>query len=185
MPRERRFDLPALAIDPAMTRALRLRSESSDHLSPIAGPRPFAALAPAVERDDGGPDAEGVPTVAVVGFAVECGIGQDPIPRDHQGRLGHDRAELRGVVGRAGGDGCPGEEVAGRVDGDGELGPESRGVLAARPFEEVARGVAALQAGAVDGGGRRRADQAAIRCGRSGAGEEADDLPFFKSRFSA
>ena len=64
---------------------------------------PLPALPAAVERDDGGPDPEVLPAVPVVLLAVERGVGQHPVPGDDQGRLGHDRAELRGVVGRAGG----------------------------------------------------------------------------------
>jgi hypothetical protein len=45
--------------------------------------------------------------------------------------------------------------------------------------------VTALQARAVDGSRRRVADQAAVGCGRGGTEEEADDLPFFSSRWAA
>jgi hypothetical protein len=58
-------------------------------------------------------------------------------------------------------------------------------VAAPGALEEVSRGVTALKARAIDGDRRRFADQAAIDCGRGGTVEEADDLPFFSSRWAA
>src|SRR5262249_47414415 len=108
-----------------------------------------------------------------------------PVVADRQRRLGHRRAELRRVVGRAEADGGPGEEVAAGVADDGQLGPQPGVVPAAGPLEEVARGVSALQAGGVDGGGRLLPDQAAAACARGGLVEEEDELPFFSSRLAA
>jgi hypothetical protein len=121
----------------------------------------------------------------VVGLGIERGVGQHPVPGDDQGRLGHHRGELRGVVGRAGADTRPGEEVAGGIDRDRELGPQAGGVLLAGPLEEVPGGVPALQPGAIDRGGRLVADQAAVGCGRGGAVEEDDGLPLLSSRAAA
>jgi hypothetical protein len=58
-------------------------------------------------------------------------------------------------------------------------------VLAAGPLEEVLRGVAALQAGGVNGRLGLGADQAALLGARGGLEEEEDDLPFFSSRLAA
>jgi hypothetical protein len=185
VPAERGLGLPPLAVHPAVARPPRLLPEPLDHLPPVRGLGPLPAPPAAVERDHGGPHPEVLPAVPVVGLAVERRVGQDPVPGDGQGRLGHRRAELRGVVGRAGADGRPGEEVAGGVAGDRQLGPEPGGVLPPGPLEVVPRRVPALQPGAVDRGRRLRADQAAVSCGRSGAQEEADDLPFFSSRPAA
>jgi hypothetical protein len=166
------LDLPPLAIHPAMPTALRLLAEPLDHLA-------------AVERDDGGPHPEILAGVTVVFFGVERGVGQHPVPVQDRGRLGQHRAELRGVVGGAGRDRRPDQEVAAGIASDGELGPQAGRVLATGTFEEVARGVAALQTRTVDRGGRLRADPATLGCGRGGADEEAQDLPFFSSREAA
>lgn len=168
-----------------MAGSLRLLPEPLDHLPSELGLRPLPALTAAVERDDGGPHPEFRPGVPVVLLGIERGVRQDPVPGRHQRGLGHDRAELRGVVGRAGGDGRPGEEVAGSVTRDGQLGPQPGRVLLAGPLEEVAGRVAALQAGAINGDRRLVADQAAVGCGRGGADEEDDDLPFLSSRPAA
>jgi hypothetical protein len=119
----------------------------------------------------------------VVGLAVERSVGEHPIPVDGQGGLGHDRAELGGVVGRAGGHGGPGQEVAVGITGDGELGPGD--VLGPRPAGEVPGRVPALQPGGIDRCRRLVRDQPAVGCGRGGAEEEDDELPFFKSRWLA
>jgi len=185
VPREGRFGLPPLAVHPAVARALRLLLEPPDHLPAELGLGPLPASAPAVQWDHGGPHPEVLPAVPVVFLGVERGVGQHPVPGDDQRRLGQGRAELRGVVGRAGGDGRTGEEVAASVARDGELGPQARRVLASGPLEEVPRRVPALQPGAIDGGGRPLADQAAVGCGRGGADEEDDGLPFLSSREAA
>jgi hypothetical protein len=90
----------------------------------------------------------------VVVLGVEGGIGQHAIPGDHEGGLGQHRAKLWRVVGRTCGDGRPGEEVAVGVAGDGELRPKTGGMLPPGPLEEVARGVTAFQARAIDRSGR-------------------------------
>jgi hypothetical protein len=185
VPAERGLGLPPLAVHPPVPAPLRLLAEPLDHLPPVLGLGPLAAPVAAVERDDGGPHPEVLPAVPVVLLGIERGVGQHPVPGDGQRRLGHDGLELRGVVGRAGRDAGPGEEVAVRIDGDGDLGPQPRGVLAAGSLEEVAGGVAALQPGGIDSRGRPVADQAAVGCGRGGAVEEDDELPFLSSRFWA
>jgi hypothetical protein len=121
----------------------------------------------------------------VVVLAVEGGVGQHPVPGHPQRRLGHGRAELGGVIGRAEADGGCGEEVALGVADGGELGPGRGAVLAAGALEEVAGGVAALQAGGVDGRRGLLADQAALLGARGGLEEEQDELPFFTSRLWA
>ena len=121
----------------------------------------------------------------MVSFTVESRIGQHAVPVHSQGRLSHDWTELRRIVGRAGSHCGPGDEVTGRIDRDCELGPEPRGVATPGSLEEVTRSMTAFEAGAVDGRGRCWADQAAVGCGRGGTVEEADDLPFFRSRLAA
>src|SRR5207248_1205117 len=66
-----------------------------------------------------------------------------------------------------------------------------RRFLVLGPFRPCARrlrgmtGGPAAQSRAAGVGGRLRADQAAVNCGRGGAPEEADDPPFFSSREAA
>jgi hypothetical protein len=94
----------------------------------------------------------------VVVLGVEGSIGQHAIPGDHEGGLGQHRAKLWRVVGRTCGDGRPGEEVAVGVAGNGELRPKTGGVLPPGPLKEIARGVTAFQARAIDRSGRCGAD---------------------------
>src|SRR5262245_14481562 len=138
VPAERGLRLPPLAVDPAVPAARGLLAEALDHLPPVLRLGPLPAAAAAVQGDHGGPYPEILPGIPMVVLGIERGVGQDPGPRENEGRLGHDRAELGGVVTRAGGDGGPGQEVALGVARDGELGPEAGRVLLAGPLEEVA-----------------------------------------------
>lgn len=185
MPAERGLRLPSLAEHPPVPAPLGLLAEPFDHLPPVPGLGPLAPVPPAVQRDHGGPHPEVFAAVPVVVLAVERGVGEHPVPGDAQGRLSHDRTQLRGVVGRPGGDRGPGEEVALGIARDGELGPQPGRVLPSGSFEEVARGVPALQTGAIDGCGWGSGDQTAIPCERSGAQKEDDVGPPFSSRCSA
>lgn len=119
VPGEGRLDLPPLAEHPPVPGALRLLPEPLDHLPPELGFGPLPALAAGVNRDDGGTHPEVLPRVPVVLLGIECGVGQNPVPGDDEGRLGQDRGELGGVIRRAGGDGRPGEEMGLGVAGDG------------------------------------------------------------------
>jgi hypothetical protein len=58
-------------------------------------------------------------------------------------------------------------------------------VFLAGALEEVVGGVAAFQAGGIDGGLGLGPDQAALLGARGGLEEERDDLPFFSSRLAA
>lgn len=185
VPAERGLDGPPQTVHAPGSAPLGLLAEPLDHLPPELGFGPLPALAAGVDRDDGGTHPEILPRVPVVRLGIECGVGQNPVPGDDQGRLGHDRSELGGVIRRAGGDGRPGEEVGLGVAGDGQLGPQPGRVLAAGPLEEVPGRVPALQPGPVDGRGRFLTDQAAIGCGRGGTEKEEDDLPLFSSREAA
>lgn len=185
MPREGGLHLPSLAEHPAVAAAFGLLAEPLDHLPPVPSLGPLAAMPPGIQRDYGGPDPEAFAAIAVMTFTIERGVGQHPIPGDGQRGLGHDRAQLRGIVGRAGGHGGPGEEVAPRIAGDGQLGPQPGGVLASGSLEEVARGASALQSGPIDRRCRRIGDQAAVLCGRGGTQKEDDVGPPFSSRCSA
>ncbi len=158
VPAERGFRLPPLAIHPAVAGTPRLLPEPLDHLPSVLGLGPLPALPATVQRDDGRPDPEILAAVPVVGFAVERRIGQNPVPGDDQGCLGHRRAELRGIVTRAGGDSGPGEEVTGGIAGNGEFGPEPGGLFPPRSLEEVPGCVTALQPGRIHRGGRLGAD---------------------------
>jgi hypothetical protein len=182
---KRRFGLPPLTVHPMVPASRRLLPEPLDHLPPVLGLRPLPALPAGVQGDHGGPHPEVLPGVPVVRLGIERGVGQDAIPGHGQGRLGEDPGELGGIVGRAGGGGRPGEEVAPGVTRDGQLGPQPGRVLPAGSLEEIPGRMPAFQAGAIDRGGRLRADQAAVGCGRSGPEEEDDDLPFFSSRAAA
>jgi hypothetical protein len=75
--------------------------------------------------------------------------------------------------------------VAGCIAGNGQLGPQPAVLLAAGTLEEVARRVAAVQAGGIDGGRRLVRDQATFLGARGGLEEEQDELPFFSSRWAA
>lgn len=185
VPGEGGLGLPPLAVHPLVPTAPRFRPEPLDHLTPVAGLRPRPALTASVQRDDGGPHPEVLTGVPVVLLGIERGVGQDAVPGDDPGRLGQDGGELRGIVGRAGRDPRPGDEVARGIDRDGPFGPQPGRVFAAGPLEEGPGGVAALQSGAVHGGGGRVPEQPAVGCGRGDAEEEGDGLPVFSSRPAA
>jgi len=89
------------------------------------------------------------------------------------------------VVGRAERDDRPGDEVRVGVDRGGQLGPTLGRVLALGAGDEVTGGVAAVQAGGIDGDGRLLGDQFGLDGGRDGALEEVDEDPPFNSRPSA
>lgn len=71
------------------------------------------------------------------------------------------------------------------IDGGRQLGPTLGRVLALGAGDEIARGVATVEPGGIDGNGRCLGDQFALGCGRDGALEEVDEGPPFKSRPSA
>jgi hypothetical protein len=58
-------------------------------------------------------------------------------------------------------------------------------VLALGTGDEVPGGMAAIQAGGIDGDGRLLGDQFGLDCGRDGAFEEVEEDPPFSSRPSA
>jgi len=183
--RECRLHLPTLAEHTTVSRSLRLLPKSLHHLTTVLRLRPLAALAPTVQGNHRRADLQVLAAITMMGLTVEGGVGQQTIPVHDQGRLGHDRTQLRRIVGRAGGHRGPGDEVAGGIDRDRELGPEPRGVPASGSLEEVSRGVTTFETGTVNGDRRRFADQAAVDCGRGGTMEKANDLPFFSSRWAA
>ena len=118
-------------------------------------------------------------------FAVEGGIAEDTIPAHNERGLVESRDKLRGIVTRAGADSGRRKEMTAGITDDGEFGPQPGAVLAAGPLEEVLRGVAAFQAGGVNGRFGLFANQAALLGAHGGLEEEADDLPFFSSRRAA
>ena len=176
--------LPPLAEHPLVPVALRPRAEVPGHLGPVSALR-WRVGAARVDRDHTRADPQLLPRPSVVRFGVERGVGQYPVPNDQQGRQEQGRGELRGVVGRAERDGGPGDEVRVRINGGGQLGPGAGRVLALGAGDEVPRGVPAVQAGGIDGDGRRVGDQFGRDGGRDGALEEVDEGPPFSSRPSA
>lgn len=143
VPAEGALRLPPLAEHPLRPAAFGLGSEPPDHLVAVLPARLYGVTA-AIDRDDGRADAQFLPGIFVVGLGIERGVGQHPVPRDGEGRLGQDGSELRGVVGRASGDGGTGDEVASRVAGGGEFGPGPGGDRAPGPRDEVPGGVPAV-----------------------------------------
>jgi hypothetical protein len=176
VPGERTLGLPAMLVLPVR--------EPAVHLAAVPGLRRRRAAA-TIERDDGRADAKPFAAQAVVGFAVVGAVGEQAIREHGQRRLLQGRFELRAVVAGAAADRGGGEEVAGRVADDRELSPEGRGIALPAAQGEVARNAAAVETGGVDGGLGLLADQAAIDCGRGGAMQEDDEVPLFRSRFSA
>jgi hypothetical protein len=181
---ERALDLPPLAEHALVPGARRPGPESAGHLGTIP-PARLALMTARVNRDHAGPDAEHLTREPVVGFGVERGIGQHPVPGQTQRRQEQDRRELWGIVGRAGGHRGPSEEVGMGVGRDGELGPRAGRVFALGPGDEVPRRVPAIQPGCIDGDGWDVRDQARIDSGRDGPFEEVEEDPPFRSRASA
>jgi hypothetical protein len=162
VPREGALHLPVLPVDPTLPAPAPPGAEALDHLTPVARLRPLPPPDPPVQWDDRRADARVLTGQAVVLLAVEGGVGQHTGPVHPQRCLGHGRAELWRVVGRADADGGGGEEMAGHVAGGGQPHPGVGRLLVACPLEEVLRGVAALQASAIDGGLRFVTDEAAF-----------------------
>ena len=185
VPREGTLRLPTLPVHPPVPAAPWLLAEPLHHLPTVAALGPLPPPLPPVQRDHRRADAQILPAKAVALLTVECRVAEHPVVTDRQGSLGHDRAELRRVVGGAEADPRRREEVAGRLAGDRQLRPQAGVVPAVSTLEEVTGGVPALQAGGIDGGRRPGADQAVRLCVRGGAVEEQDEFPFFKSRLAA
>jgi hypothetical protein len=179
VPAEGALRLPALAVDALVPAALGLLAEALHHLPPVPRPRPLAPVPASVQRDHCRAHAQFLAAVVVAVFAVERAVGQHPVVRHHQRRLGHHRTQLWRVVGRTQADGRAGQEVAGRLTGDGQLRPESGVGFTAGAFEEVAGGLAAVHAGGIDGGGRLVGDQAALLGADGGLQKEQDEFLFF------
>ena len=178
VPGEGTLHLPALAVDAAV--------EAPLHLPAVLGLGPLAAVAPAVERADGGADLPVLAAQPVVVLGVVGGVGQHPVPAGVPGGLVDNVGEQRRLVGRADADLGSGQQVtldvAGDLQEDIAAHGEALGLVAAGV---VAGGVAAVQAGAIDGGRGPLADQAA----QPGAAErpalELAEPPFLRSRCSA
>ena len=144
--------LPPLTEHPLVPVALLALTEVAGHLGSVCAAR--RAVVPArVDRDHTRADAQVLPCEPVMRLGIECGIGQHPVPGEAQRRQQQNGCELRGVVGRAKCDGGPGDEVRVGIDGGGQLGPTFGRVRALGSGDEVARGVAAVQAGGIDGDG--------------------------------
>jgi hypothetical protein len=178
------LDLPPLAEHPLVPVALFARAEVPGHLGAVL-PARFAFVAAWVDRDHTRADPQIFPREPVVRLGIERGVGQHPVPGDAQGGQEQNGCELRGVVGRTEGDGGPGDEVGVGIDGGAQLGPGAGRVLALGAGNEVSGGVAAVQAGGIDGDGGLIGDQFGRACGRDGAFEEVDEGPPFSSRPSA
>jgi hypothetical protein len=158
--------------------------EPAAHLPAVLTPRPLPAPAPAVDRDDGGADGVIDATEFVVAFGVVGGVRQDAVPADLR-HLVDEVGEQGGLVGRADADLGGGDEVALRVAGDRQQDVPPHAVALALAAGVVGRGVAAVQAGAVDGGLGALADQAAQAGAAQGLPLEPADPPFLRSRRSA
>jgi hypothetical protein len=184
VPAEGALDLPPLAEHTLVPVAILAWAEVTGHLGTIL-PARFALVAAWVDRDHARADTQALAREPVVGFGIERGIGQHPVPGQAQGRQEQDRRKLRGIVGRAGGDRGPGEEVGMRIGRDRQLGPGAGRVLALGSGDEITRRVPAIQPGGIDGNGRLLRDQAAVGCGRDGTFEEVEEDPPFSSRASA
>src|SRR5262245_23882684 len=77
--REGTLHLPALAVLPL--------GEAPLHLAAVLRLRPLAAPVAAVQRDHRGADPQVLARQAVVLFAVEGSVAQDPVPADDQAGL--------------------------------------------------------------------------------------------------
>jgi len=175
--RESAFGLPALAILAAVKTPL--------HLPPILGLGPLAALAAAVDGDDGRANSQFLAAEAVVGFTIKGGVAQDPVPGNEQRGLLHGGSKLGRIVAGPGADGGRSQEMAAGVTDDRQLGPRAGRVLFAGAGEEIAGSVLAIQARGIDGRFGPLIDQAAVLGAHGGHDEEENGLPFFKSRGKA
>lgn len=184
VPTEGTLDVPPLAEHPLVPAALRSRAEPLGHLAPVLARRCGGTPA-RVDRDHRGADAKVFTRELVMSFGVECRVGRHPVPSQTQRRQKQNGRELRGIVGRAFGDPGPGDEVGMCVGCDREFGPTAGCVFALGPRDEVSGGVAAIEAGGIDGDGRLFGDQFRLDGGCNGALEEVEEDPPFNSRPSA
>jgi hypothetical protein len=182
--REGALDLPSLAVYALVPGTFRPGPEPAGHLATVS-PTRFAVVTARVDRDHTGTDAQIRAREPVMGFGIERGIGEYPVPGEAQGRQQQNRRELWGIVGRPRGHRGPGKEVGMRVGRNRQLGPRAGRVFAFGSGDEVPGRVPAIQAGGIDGNGRLLRDQAAVGCGRDGTFEQVEEDPPFRSRASA
>lgn len=146
------FHMPAVAIDTAW--------KAFFHLATVAGPRPGAEAA-AVEGDDRRTDAQDFAGQAMVVLGVEAGLGQEPVDRPVTARWARRRSEARRILAGPLAHHRGGEQVAVGMTDDRQLGPEAAGMgPASGPPDAVARNVAVLRPGCVQGRLRPFVDQA-------------------------
>jgi hypothetical protein len=188
VPREPALDLPPLAVDPAVRGALRLASESLDHLAAVAGLRPLPARIAAVQREDRRADAQPLAGQSVVMLSVEGAVAQQRVDPTAAASRPRRRPELRRVLTRAPTDVGRQEQVAaglqdGRQLGPGALPPTLAGPLGAPG--EIAADVPGLVPRRVDGRPWLGGDQAARPRRGDGLPEEGIGPPFTSSRSAA
>jgi hypothetical protein len=158
--------------------------ESAMHLTTVLGLWNGRA-ATGIDGNHGRTDAAVLAGQAVIGFAVEGPVGEEPIGNDGERRLKDGGSELRAVVTGAATHRGGGEEVTAGVADHRQFGPEAGDRLTFAAEREVARNRSTIETGGIDGRLRVFLDQAAFDCGRSGAVKEDDEVPLFKSRCSA
>lgn len=110
--RDSAFDLPSLAVNPAV--------ETSFHLPTVFSDGPLQGIALS-GRDHRRSDPQLRSTKHMVVFGVVRRVGQEPIECDMGGGLSNDWRELRGILRRPEGGERPGQEMALPMAGDGEL----------------------------------------------------------------
>src|SRR5690242_17769768 len=115
VPRERAFRLPTLPVHTLRPAAAPLLAEPPHHLPPVARLGSLPPTVATIQRNYRRADAQVLPAVAVALLAVERRVAEHSVVNDRYRCLGHDGAELRGVVGGAEAGPRRGEEVASRI----------------------------------------------------------------------
>lgn len=172
--RDRRFNVPAMPVQPSM--------ETFLHLPAVMRRRPLAAAA-FVQSNHGRPNAQFLPSQSMVVLTVVAGIAQQPVNGQVVNRLPDGVGELRRVLTGPVADHQPCEQIGPGVTNQCEFRPAAtQKPLVSDAVDVVPRGVTTFQAGGVDSCFGLIVDQATRLGNTENGGKQGIESPFFSSR---
>ena len=181
VPREGALGLPALPVQPPPFPPAPALARVPQHLGAVARLGPLPPLPPAVQREEGQPDALPLPAPDVLGFGIVAAVAQQGVERAARHRRTHGRPQLRRVLAGTFVDVGGQDQVTVDLDDGRQLRPGIPPVALASAPDEVAAEVPGFQAGGVEGPAGAAGDQAAGARPGDGGGERGI-APFCSSR---